>query len=66
MDILVEKLNDKLHIWEPYILEVVRNYINEIIGLADQDALDLIRSRKTEQEVLDIIDESLTWRSMVC
>ena len=66
MDILVEKLNDKLHICEPYISEVVRNYINEIIELADQDALDLIRSRKTEQEVLDIIDESLTWRSMVC
>ena len=36
---------------------LVENYIKEIIELADQDALDLIRSRKTEQEVLDIIDE---------
>ena len=58
MDLLVEKLNDKLHTWDPYISKVVRNYIKEIIELADQDALGLIRSRKTEQEVLDIIDES--------
>ena len=58
MDVLVEKLNNKLHTWEPNISEVVRNYIKEIIELADQDALDLIRSRKVEQEVLDIIDES--------
>ena len=57
MDVLVEKLDDKLHTWEPAISEVVRNYINEIIDLADRNALDLIRSRKTEQEVFDIIDE---------
>jgi hypothetical protein len=57
MDVLVEKLNDKLHSWEPSISQVVRSYINEIIELADHNALDLIRSRKVEQEVLDIIDE---------
>ena len=57
MDVLVEKLSNKLHIWEPSISQVVRNYINEIIELADHNALDLIRSRKVEQEVLDIIDE---------
>ena len=58
MDVLVEKLNNKLLTWEPNISEVVRNYIKEIIELADLNALDLIRSRKVEQEVLDIIDES--------
>ena len=58
MDVLVEKLNNKLDTWKPSISEVVRDYIKEIIELADQDALDLIRSRKVEQEVLDIIDES--------
>ena len=58
MDILVKKLDDKLHKWDPNISEAVRNYIKEIIDLADQDALDLIRARKTEQEALDIIDES--------
>ena len=57
MDVLVEKLNDKLHTWDPNISDVVKDYIREIIELADQDALDLIRSRKAEQEVLDIIDE---------
>jgi len=57
MDVLVEKLNDKLHTWEPSISQVVRRYINEIIELADHNALDIIRSRKVEQEVLDIIDE---------
>jgi hypothetical protein len=57
MDILIEKLNDKLHTWEPYISEVIRNYINEIIELADHNAFDIIRSRKVEQEILDKIDE---------
>ncbi len=57
MDILVKKLDDKLHTWEPSMSKVVRNYIKEIIDLADKDALYLIRSRKAEQEVLDIIDE---------
>ena len=31
--------------------------VAEIIELADQDALDLVRSRQAEQEVLDILDE---------
>ena len=57
MDVLVEKLNNKLHTWEPSISKVVRRYINEIIELADHNVLDLIRSRKVEQEVLDFIDE---------
>ena len=57
MDVIVKKLNEKLHTWEPSISQVVRSYINEIIELADHNALDLIRSRKVEQEVLDIINE---------
>jgi len=43
MDVLVEKLNDKLNTWEPSISEVMRDYIKEIIELADRNALDLIR-----------------------
>jgi hypothetical protein len=31
--------------------------VTEIIGLTDQDALDLLRSRSREHEVLDILDE---------
>jgi hypothetical protein len=29
----------------------------EIIDLADRDALDILRSRSVEQEVLDLLDE---------
>jgi hypothetical protein len=35
----------------------VREALAEIVDLAAQDALDLLRSRAVEQEVLDLIDE---------
>jgi hypothetical protein len=38
----------------------VRQYVAEIIDLADQDALDILRSRIVEQEVLDLLDEPET------
>jgi hypothetical protein len=60
MDALVEELNTKLHQWQPDIAEKVRQHIAEIIELADQDALELLRSRVIEQEVLDLIDEPET------
>jgi hypothetical protein len=57
MDALVEQLKIKLHQWQPDIADQVRQRITEIIELADQDALDLLRSRVIEQEVLDLIEE---------
>ncbi len=57
MDALAGKLDVKLREWEPDIAEQVRQYIAEIIELADRDALDILRSRTIEQEVLDLIDE---------
>ena len=57
MDMLAERLDAKLSEWEPNIAAVVRERISEIIDLADQDALDIMRSRVVEQEVLDILDE---------
>lgn len=59
MDILVEKLDAKLREWEPNIAATVRERILEIIDLADRDALDIMRSRAVEQEVLDILDEPI-------
>jgi len=56
MEALLETLNAKLHEWNPETADAVRERVSEIIGLADQDALDL-RSRAREQEVLDILDE---------
>ena len=34
----------------------VENLVTEIIELADHDALDIVRSRQGEQEVVGIID----------
>ena len=60
MDVLVKKLDAKLREWEPNIAAAVRERILEIIDLADQDALDIMRSRAVEQEVLDILDEPVS------
>ncbi|MBG1258335.1 hypothetical protein [Nostoc commune] len=61
MDALVQELDTKLRQWEPDIAEQVRQCLAEIIELADRDALDILRSRVVEQEVLDLIDEPETW-----
>jgi hypothetical protein len=57
MDALTEKLNLKLRQWEPRIADQVRRSVSEIMEMADQNALDLLRSRTVEQEVLDLLDE---------
>jgi hypothetical protein len=44
MDALLEKLDARLRQWK-------------VIDLADQDILDVVRSRVAEQEVLDLLDE---------
>jgi hypothetical protein len=57
MDILAERLDQKLRDWSPETAAEVRSQVIEIIELADQGLLDVVRSRKVEQEVLDLIDE---------
>lgn len=57
MDLLVETLNARLREWRPETVAQVRERVTEIIELADQDVLDLLRSRQLEQDVLDILDE---------
>ena len=57
MDAIVEKLDAKLSQWKPEISAEVRSLISEVIKAADEDALDLMRSRGVEQEVLDCLDE---------
>ncbi len=57
MDALVERLEAKLREWKPDTAARVRECVAEIITLADQEALDLLRSRALEQEVLDMLDE---------
>ena len=57
MDALAEKLDAKLRQWRPETAAQVRHCVAEVIDLADQDVLDLVRSRTVEQEVLDSLDE---------
>jgi hypothetical protein len=57
MEALLETLDMKLREWRPETATQVRKVLAEIVDLADQDALDLVRSRAAEQEVLDLIDE---------
>jgi hypothetical protein len=61
MDALVQELDNKLRQWQPDIVQQVRQCLIEIIELADQDALNLLRSRVVEHEVLMLIDEAETW-----
>ena len=57
MDALAEELNTKLARWQPQTRAEVRARVAEIIALADEDALELGRSRALDQEVLDLIDD---------
>jgi hypothetical protein len=57
MDVLAERLDRKLREWSPETAEQVRSHVIEIIELADQGLLDIVRSRRVEQEVLDLLDE---------
>jgi hypothetical protein len=58
VDAIAEKLDTKLSKWKPEISQEVRALVSEVIDAADNDVLDLMRSRTVEQEVLDRLDES--------
>ena len=59
MDALAEQLDVKLREWTPETAAQVRQRVAEIMALADQDVLDVMRSRAVEQEILDIIGNSV-------
>ena len=46
--------------WKPETAAQVRERVAEVTELADDELLDVVRSRVREQEVLDILDESST------
>jgi hypothetical protein len=56
MDALIERLEAGLQQWKPETAAQVRQRVAEVIDLADQDVLDLTRSRAVEQDVLDSLD----------
>jgi hypothetical protein len=43
--------------WKPETAAQVRERVAEVIDLASHDVLDLLRSRATEQEVPDLLDQ---------
>jgi hypothetical protein len=57
VDALAEKLDARLREWKRETAAEARERIAEVIELADQDVLDVARSRTAEQEVLDLLDE---------
>ena len=57
MDAIAEKLDTRLGTWKPEISREVRALVSQVIDAADNDALDMMRSRAVEQEVLDQLDE---------
>jgi len=58
MEAIAERLDVKLSMWKPEVSREVRAVVSDVIDAADNDALDLLRSRAIEQEVLDQLDES--------
>jgi hypothetical protein len=60
VDALAEKLDERLRRWKPETATEVRERIAEVIDLADEDVLDIARSRAAEQEVLDLLNEPPT------
>jgi hypothetical protein len=60
MSLVTQKLARKLEEWEPEVSREVESLVAEIIEVADLNVLDLARSRRVEQEVLDLLDEPIT------
>lgn len=56
MTAIAKKLDAGLSHWAPGTAKEVERLVAEIIELADNNALDLARSREIEQQVLDILD----------
>ena len=57
MPSVAQKLAERFDEWEPELTLKVEGLVGEIIELADLDLLDLGRTRRVEQEVLDLLDE---------
>ncbi len=58
MTAIAQELDNKLVTWQPAKAAEVERLVADIIHWADADALDLMRSRDVEQEVLDLLDEA--------
>jgi hypothetical protein len=57
MTAVARKLDERLQHWDAGKAAAVERMVSDIIAWADADALELMRSREREQEVLDLLDE---------
>jgi hypothetical protein len=64
MDALAVKLAGRLRKWKPATARVVRAQVNALMKLADEGTLELIRTRRVEQDVLDMIDAPASRRGL--
>jgi len=64
--VIAEKLDCKLTTWDSKTAHEVEQLVAEIIEMADTDGLDLLRDRRVEQEVMDILDEDMSRRNLAC
>jgi len=55
---IAQRLDEKMREWQSEKSQAVEKLVAEIIEMADGDTLDIGRSRKAEQEVLDMLDET--------
>jgi ATP-dependent Zn protease len=57
MTAIAQRLDRKLRMksWRPQTAREVKARVAELITLAHQDAVDLAKSRRVEQEVLDFL-----------
>ena len=57
LDALAEKLDTKLRTWKPETAAQVCERVAEVMEVADENVLEVMRSHAREQEVLDLLDE---------
>jgi hypothetical protein len=60
MSPIAQQLAEKLDQWEPEVSRRVETLVAEIMDLAEAGALEFLRSRAVEQEVLDLLDEPVS------
>lgn len=57
MTAVARKLEERLQHWDAAKAAEVERLVSDIISWADAEALELMRSREREQEVLNLLDE---------
>jgi hypothetical protein len=60
MDALAARLAANRRAWQPETTDHIRQRVTAMIAMADHDALDLLCSRRVDQDVLALLDAPTT------